>query len=96
MRRTFQKQRDERWSREIFTITGRSIEIGIPQYTLQDYSGAHIKGTFYQKPLLKACPSETFLFERVLGRKRSGLEEVLVKWKGWDKRYNSWIKAAQF
>ena len=96
LRRTFQKQHDERWSREIFTITGRSIENGIPQYTLQDYSGTHIKGKFYQKQLLKAYPSETFLIERVLGRrKRSGLEEVLVKWKGWDKRYNSWIKAAE-
>ena len=67
---------------------------GIPQYTLRDYSGTDIKGKFYQNQLLKAFPSETFLIERVISRRRrGGLEEVLVKWKGWDKRYNTWLKA---
>ena len=47
LRRTFQKQHDERWSREVFSITGRSMNNGIPQYTVQDYSGATIKGKFY-------------------------------------------------
>ena len=96
LRRAFQKQHDERWSREIFTITDRTMRNGIPQYTIQDYSGTIIKGKFYQNQLLKAYPSETFLIERVIRRrKRSGKEEVLVKWKGWDKRYNSWIKATE-
>ena len=92
LRRAFQKQHDERWSREMFSITERSMKNGIPQYTLQDYSGTVIKGKFYQSQLLKAYHGDTFLIERVIGRrKRSGREEVLVKWKGWDKRYNSWV-----
>lgn len=97
LRRAFQKQHDERWSREIFTITERSMKNGIPQYSLQDYSGTAVKGKFYQNQLLKAFPSDKFLIERVLKRrKRTGAaEEVLVKWKGWDKRYNSWIKASE-
>ena len=96
LRRAFQKQHDERWSREIFTITGRIMKNGIPQYTLRDYSGTDIKGKFYQSQLLKAYPGDTFLIERIIGRRnRSGDAEVLVKWKGWDKRYNSWIKAGQ-
>ena len=71
----------------MFSITERSMQNGIPQYTLQDYSGTVIKGKFYQSPLLKAYHSDTFLIEPVIGRrKRSGREEVLVKWKGWDKR----------
>ena len=96
LRKAFQKQHDETWSREIFSITGRNMKNGIPQYTIQDYSGTTIKGKFYQNQLLKAYPGDTFLIESVLGqRKRLGREEVLVKWKGWDKRYNSWIPATE-
>ena len=58
--RAFQKQHDERWSREMFTIIGRSLENGIPQYILQDYSGEKIKGKFYQNQLAKAYPPESF------------------------------------
>ena len=94
LRKTFQKQHDERWSRETYTVISRGMNNGIPQYTLRDYSGTDIKGKFYQNQLLKAFPSETFLIERVISRRRrGGLEEVLVKWKGWDKRYNTWLKA---
>ncbi|MCG7874702.1 MAG: hypothetical protein N0E59_20985 [Candidatus Thiodiazotropha taylori] len=96
LRRAFQKEHDERWSREIFTIVARSMKNAIPQYDLQDYSGTAVKGKFYQNQLLKAYPSDKFLIDSVLKRrKRSGREEVLVKWKGWDKRYNSWIKSSQ-
>ena len=71
----------------MFSITGRSMNNGIPQYTVQDYSGTTIKGKFYQSQLLKAYPSNTFLIDRVIGRrKRLGIEEVLIKWKGWDKQ----------
>ncbi|MFI0416594.1 MAG: chromo domain-containing protein, partial [Candidatus Thiodiazotropha sp.] len=94
LRKNFQKQHDERWSRETYTVINRSMNNGIPQYTLRDYSGTDIKGKFYQNQLLKAFPSETFLIERVISRRRrGGLEEVLVKWKGWDKQYNTWLKA---
>lgn len=96
LRRTFQKQHDERWSREIYTVIGRSMSSGIPQYTLQDYSVDTIKGKFYQSQLLKAYPPETFLIESVIERRvRAGKKEVLVKWKGWDKRYNSWINNSE-
>ena len=95
LRKTFQKQHDERWNRETFTVMNRGMNNGIPQYILRDYLGTDIKGKFYQNQLLKAYPSDTFLIESLVSRRRSGgLEEVLVKWKGWDKRYNTWLKAS--
>ena len=66
LRRAFQKQHDERWRRETFTIIGRSLENGIPQYILQDYSEEKIQSKFYQNQLAKAYPPESFLVESVL------------------------------
>ena len=93
LRKSFQKQHDERWSREIYRIAERSIKAGIPEYTLLDYGGEIIKGKFYQSQLLKASPQERYLVESILKRRKRGKKkEVLVKWKGWSSRYNSWLK----
>lgn len=96
LRRSFQKQHDERWSRETYTITDRSMNDGIPQYALEDYAAMAIKGKFYQNQLIKAYPSSTYLVEKTLGtRLRGRNKEILVKWKGWGKSYNSYIKASE-
>lgn len=95
LRKPFQKQHDERWSRETYRITTRSMKSGIPQYTLQDYSGETVKGKFYQSQLSIAISPESYLVEKVLKRRvRRGKREIFVKWKGWHKRFNSWISAS--
>ena len=95
LRSPFWKQHDERWTREIYTVSHRSFIGGIAQYELQDYSGQVIKGNFYSNQLLKAYPGEVYLVEKVLEKRSIGKrKEVLVKWKGWNKNYNSWIPAS--
>ena len=95
LRSPFWKQHDERWTREIYTVTDRSSIGGIAQYSLKDYSEQAIKGKFYSNQLLKAYPGEVYLVEKVLDKRSVGRrKEVLVKWKGWNKSYNSWIPAA--
>lgn len=60
-RRQFQKEYDERWSRELFVVNQRFIAGGIPQYRLKDYAGEIVTGTFYQNQINKAHEQDTYL-----------------------------------
>ena len=94
LRNTFQRQYDEKWSREVFEIYKREMKQGLAQYSLRDLLGEQIVGKFYQSQLLKIryTGKETYLIEKVLAtRIRGGKEESLIKWLSWDSRYNSWI-----
>ncbi|XP_060578728.1 uncharacterized protein LOC132735754 [Ruditapes philippinarum] len=62
---------------------------------LVDYDGDSVEGTFYSSELQKVQKSRDDIFkvEKVLKRRRrNGLTEVLVKWLGYPRKFNSWIK----
>ena len=52
-----------------------------------DLNGEPILGSFYEKKLQKTS-QEKFRIEKVLKRKGN---KLYVKWKGYDKHFNSWI-----
>lgn len=92
LRRAFQREYEERWSRELFVINQRFIKENIPQYQLKDYSGDLVTGTFYENQLKRAYRQDTYIVEKVLSsRKRNGQKQYLVRWKGWGSKYDSYI-----
>lgn len=92
LRRAFQREYDERFSRELFVITERFMRDGIPQYRLKDYAGEIVSGTFYQNQIRKAYEQAVYLVDKVLKRrKKAGQTQVLVHWRGWPSKYDSWV-----
>ena len=81
------------WTEEVFKV---SDTVAHPRkvYKIEDLEGEQIKGSFYPEEL-EAVNYEfpdKFTVEAILNtRRRKGLTEKLIKWKGYPERYNSWI-----
>lgn len=87
---TFEKGFTSNWTEEVFTVD--SVKSTRPvTYTIVDTNGESIKGTFYEEELQKT-KQKIYRIEKVIRkRKRSGKQEVYVKWKGYSNEFNSWI-----
>ena len=89
--RPFKKGYLPDWTEEVFVIS-YVRRTPLPTYRLQEWDGMPIKGTFYNEDVQKVHVTDDSLFrvEKVLKR-RPG--QVLVRWKGWPAKYDSWIDA---
>ena len=64
LKKTFQKEFDQRWSDEIFRISKCFRREGLPVYKLNNFTGKEeIKGTFYQQELQKVKVSPNKLYK---------------------------------
>ena len=79
------------WTEEVFVVTYVRRH-PVVSYLLSEWDGTPIKGTFYEPDVQKVQVSDDSLFrvEKVLKRKG---RHVLVRWKGWPAKYDSWIPA---
>ena len=79
------------WTEEVFLVT-HVCRHPVVTYGLSEWDNTPIKGTFYEPDVQKAQGSDDSLFrvEKVLKRKG---RNVLVRWKGWPAKYDSWIPA---
>ena len=91
-RGAFERGFTPNWTREVFTIVRVWGEREPTRYTIVDYNGEEIKGTFYQQELQRVNEPEQYAIEKVLNtRKRRGRKEFLVKWMGYPESFNSWV-----
>ena len=90
----FEKGYEPNWSRETFAVQ-KALEHPYPVYNLVDAMGEPVEGKFYEKEL-QPIPRSTLQVERVIRtRKRGRQKESLVKWLGWEDKFNRWISAEQ-
>jgi hypothetical protein len=84
----------QNWTNEVFIIT-KVDRTFIPfMYVLKDELGEPIAGKFYKEELQKiSSDSGLYLIEKVLKKRKNkdGTLQYYVKWKGLDKKYNSWV-----
>ena len=87
--RTFEKGYLPGWTEEVFVVH-RVTPGPVPTYKIREWDDTPVQGTFYDADLQKVHVSNQALFriEKVLKRQKG---QVLVKWKGWPDKCNSWI-----
>ena len=88
--RVFQKGYLPSWTEEVFLVHGISAIRPVVTYTLTEWNGTPIRGTFYKQDVQKVVLPDEALFrvEKVLKRKGN---QVFAAWKGWPKEYNRLI-----
>ena len=92
-RAAFSREYSMKWSTEIFKIKRRYNRLGIPIYTLNDWSNDPVAGTFYESELQGVnVTDDMFKIENILKYKGRGKNRVgLVHWKDWPKKFDSWV-----
>ena len=64
-------------------------------FKLSDKGGEELKGSWYPEEVQEITKNR-FLIEKVIRKRttKEGEQEVLVKWKGWPVKFNTWIPAS--
>ena len=96
----FEKAYRGLWSREIFTISQILSDRSPVLYKLNDYSGEPLTGTFYRdeiQPIKGVMPDRAYEIEHVFKSRKvrgskTGEREYFVKWLGYPKKFNSWVR----
>ena len=95
-REAFDKGYKDNWIAEPFKVAGL-VNRDRRVYKIKDTTDDVLEGTFYPEELQQVIdtPQEFYRVEKILKRRKTkeGKQEVLVKWKGWAPKYNSWISA---
>lgn len=88
--RQFKKGYLPGWTEEVFVVRG--VRKGsVSTYKIEEWDGTPIHGTFYAQDLQKVSVGDNDIFRIDKIVKRKG-DKVLVKWKGWPDKYNSWLE----
>jgi len=88
----FHRGYDEQSNYEVFVVKSVKRKLGKALYYLETYDKKEgLVGGFYEHELTPVN-SDIFRIEKVLKtRRRRGVVEEFVKWKGYDSSHNSWV-----
>ena len=92
----FDKEANPKWTEELFTVSSRYKNQGFQKYNVKDFQNEAIIDSFLPNELQKVEVDKdtTYDIEKILKeRKRKGKKEVLVRWKGWPPKFDTWILA---
>jgi hypothetical protein len=96
LRNIFSREYDEKRTGEVFNISSTFWRNNIPIYSMKNYNGEEITGTFYQSKLQKIDikDNELWKIEKILKTKGKGHNKQLyVKWLNWSHKFDSWISS---
>ena len=88
--RPFRKGYLPGWTEEVFVVR-RVVPGSVPTYKVEEFDGTLVQGTFYEPELQRVTVDDDTLWriEKVLKRRD---DQWYVQWKGWPRKYNSWIR----
>ena len=88
--RPFKKGYLPGWTEEVFVV--KRVRPGkVPSYQIDEWDGTKVEGTFYEQDLQKVTVDDDDLFRIDKIVKRQG-NKVLVRWKGWPVKYDTWLE----
>ena len=87
---TFQKGYLSGWTEEVFVVTKVLLDGNVVAHRVSEWDNTPIKGTFYEQDLQKVTTTDDDLC-RIDSVDRRKKDKVLVRWKGWPTKYDSWI-----
>ena len=68
-----------------------------PVYELSDLQDRPIEGQFYNYELVRVTvsPQTQFQIDKIVRtRSKDGIKQHLVRWRGYDETFNSWVNAS--
>jgi hypothetical protein len=93
----FAKGYEQTFSTEIFRVVKVIQCMAQPVYELSYLQGRPIEGKFYNYELVKVAvtPQTEFQIDKIeRTRTKGGIKQHFVKWRGYDKTFNSCVNAS--
>jgi hypothetical protein len=84
------------FSTEVFRVV-KVVRHKVPMFELSDLDGEKILGKFYNEELVTIDfdPEAPCKIDKIIKRrKKNGIVQLFVSWKGWPQKFNSWINEA--
>ena len=86
---------EQSFSNEIFRVIKFILRVPQPGHELSDMQDRSIEGQFYSYELVNVTVSlrTGFQIDKIVRtRNNNGIKQHLVKWRGYDETFNSWVK----
>ena len=94
-RGAFDRGYTDQWTTELFKVVETVDDAWPTVYRVADLAGEPINGIIYRHQLQPVKEPEAFAIERVIKtRRRRGVKQFFVKWKGYPDSFNSWVNEA--